>query len=258
MAGLAENLYVSLGFGMALGGAAAVLLQMGLLIPHLDIIARPYAWALPAVAALVAVVAFIGGGLTSGFDAAHPWPNEVVYGLDASSGQAYWIAFADPDEWTAQYLGTQQAGTINEFYPRAQCDFPKAPAPVLDLPGPEVQLLSDSTQGTTRTLLLRVTSPRGAEFMYFNVVSPPTVTLGIGGYRIEGWRRLNLSAPPAGGFEVTVEIPSGGPVQILVVDRAMGLPALPGFTPSPRPANMMQSPDPDGDSTMVSRSYTFP
>ena len=256
--GLAASLYSSLGFGMALGGAAVVLLLMGLLVPHFEIIARPRAWALPAAAALVGVGAFIGGGMTAGFDAAHPWPNEVVYGLDASAGKAYWIGFADPDDWTMQYLGKQEHGTIDEFYPRAQGDFPKASAPALDLPGPEVQVLADSTQGTVRTLQLRVTSPRGAEFVYFNVVSPLTVTLGIGGYRVEGRSRLHLSAPPAEGFEVTVEVPAGSPVQILVVDRAMGLPALPGFSPSPRPANMMQSPDPDGDSTMVSRSYTFP
>lgn len=256
--GLAASLYSSLGFGMALGGAAVVLLLMGLLIPHLEIIARPYAWALPGIAAIVAAVTFIGGGLTASFDAAHPWPNEVVYGLDASTGKAYWIGFSDPDEWTVQYLGRQEHGTINEFYPRAQGDFPKAPAPALDLPGPEVQLLADGTQGTTRTLQLRVTSPRGAEFMYFNVVSPLTVTLGIGGYRVEGRSRLNLSAPPPEGFAVTVEVAAGSPVQILVVDRAIGLPALPGFNPSPRPASMMQAPDPDGDSTMVSRNYTFP
>jgi hypothetical protein len=49
----------------------------------------------------------IGGSLTAAPDAANPQPDSLSYALNADTHQALWISEdAEPDAWTAQFLGT--------------------------------------------------------------------------------------------------------------------------------------------------------
>ena len=136
-------------------------LMLGLFIPHFDLFARPYRWALPAVAGFVAVTALIAGSLTATPDATNPQADSIFYALNADTGQALWISEdSQPDVWTSQFLGTAfKRGKLPELFPHLSNEFLSAPAPVLDLAAPQVNLLSDRSTGGTRTLHLHITTP---------------------------------------------------------------------------------------------------
>ena len=107
--------------GMALAGAAGfitVLLALALL-PIVDLLhpeaggqrgldairaGRRAAW--PFLVAVVAIVVFAGVGLrVDRFTPARPAPTELMYALDADTGQARWLSTeSSPQKWTAQYV----------------------------------------------------------------------------------------------------------------------------------------------------------
>ena len=66
------------------------MLLLGLLIPHLDLIARANRWALPGAAAALGLGLLLVGTFTAGFDARHPNPNSILYALNADTGKAIW------------------------------------------------------------------------------------------------------------------------------------------------------------------------
>ena len=55
--------------------AAAIVLMLGLLIPHLDLIARAGRWVLAVGTAALALGLLLAGSLSAGFDARHPQPD---------------------------------------------------------------------------------------------------------------------------------------------------------------------------------------
>jgi len=90
--------YLTLGTDLMIVPVLAMALLLGLFIPHFDLFARPYRWALPATAGLVAAAALITGSLTAVPDAASPQADSIFYELNADTGQALWISEdAQPD-----------------------------------------------------------------------------------------------------------------------------------------------------------------
>jgi hypothetical protein len=68
--------------------------------------------------------------------------------------------------------------------------------------------------------------------------------------------------PPAGGFDLAVEVVAPGNVQVFVRDYAYGLPQIPGFTYHPRPADRMPRareflPKNKTDTVLVTKSFVF-
>ena len=89
--------------------ALAIGLLLGLLIPHLDLVAKPNRWVLPGAAAALGLGLLLVGSLTAGFDARHPRPNSILYALNADTQQAIWESGDEaPDAWTAQFLGSRR------------------------------------------------------------------------------------------------------------------------------------------------------
>jgi DMSO/TMAO reductase YedYZ heme-binding membrane subunit len=89
--------YLTLGTDLIIVPVLVMGLMLGLFIPHLDLFARPYRWALPVTAGLVTVAALIAGSLTVGPDAINPQADSIFYALDADTGQALWISEDQPD-----------------------------------------------------------------------------------------------------------------------------------------------------------------
>src|SRR5918999_3237316 len=54
--------------------ALVIVLMLGLLIPHLDLVARPNRWVLPGAAAALGLGLLLTGTLTAGFHAGQPKP----------------------------------------------------------------------------------------------------------------------------------------------------------------------------------------
>jgi hypothetical protein len=64
-------------------------------------------------------------------------------------------------------------------------------------------------------------------------------------------------APPAEGFDLTVESPGLSSLTLRVLDHTFGLPTLPGFSYTPRPAWIIPDLDWVNDSTIVAKTFSF-
>ena len=248
--------------------ALSIVLMMGLLIPHLDLIAKPNRWVLPGVAAALGLGLLAVGFLTAGFDARHPRPNSILYALNADTEKAIWQSGDETqDAWTAQFLGADAAEGSVADYLGVEADGLHNEAPTVELATPRIELLDDSTRDGVRTLRMRVTAPPKANVA---VVEAEAQVVGadVNGerlpettQRIPAWT-LNYWDPPAEGVDLTLEIKGGEPLILTARAGTPGLPAIPGKTYRVRPPDMMpiawNSPLIEQDSsTVVSKSFTF-
>ena len=242
--------------------AVVITLLLGLLIPHLDLIARPNRWILPSAAALIGLGLLLISTLTADFDATHPRPNSILYALNADTRSAVWASYdASVDEWTSQFLGPNAAkGSVTDHLPSASQPLLHSQAPPIALPGPTVRLLDDGMKGGVRTLRARVTGPPGASLL---AIATHAQIRGatVDGVRVpdiseedKGEAAWNLTywSPPADGFELVLTIADGQRATLTATAGTPELPAIPGSAHRERPPHMMPITE---DMTMVSRSF---
>jgi hypothetical protein len=271
---LLEGFFEGLGFTQIgaplLGLAFAVFLFF--LTPLFDLWFAAERW-LPGVALLMAPGLFVWGAATTKYSADHPKPSMMAYTLDADSGTAEWASSAARmDPWTAQFVGQAPvrealAGFFPEWIP---WQFAVASTGTIDLAAPKAELVENTADANSRTLRLRISSPRHARTLTMYTPSAQVLEASINGHALGSpaearwnksgqWRIdfVNPSSPmfADNGLELNLKVQGAGPVKLVIVDRTMGLPTLPGFTPPPRPADSM--PQHMGDSTMVRRSFVF-
>ncbi|MEJ3750375.1 M28 family peptidase, partial [Actinomycetes bacterium KLBMP 9797] len=237
--------------GLALGGVAALFaILLGLAtLPILELIwpeaggqramtamrARRRA-AYPALAAFLAALALAGAGLRADrFDAAYPAPSQLMYALDAGTGQALWLSEeASPQDWTAQYVSARRS--VGAQFPLfGSTPLSTGPAPAAALPAPALDVLSSSTVGDQRTLRLRLRLRRPVRLVALHV---DAATAAVASARVAGtpapvspageWAfGLVFHAPPAEGVELELVLrPTTGPVRFRVTDASDGLSRL--------------------------------
>jgi len=159
------------GFEAGLADKFAILvLLLGLLAPQLSVVGQAVRrrW-LTAAATLLAVLIGVGlllaGNAASGYDAAHPRPDTLFYYLNTDSGEANWATLdLELDQWTKQLLsGDTENRTLDDLLSGGgSTKVLTSPAQVAPLQPPELELLGQEANGTTRTLRLHLSSPRGA------------------------------------------------------------------------------------------------
>ncbi|MCW3842308.1 M28 family peptidase [Micromonospora yasonensis] len=269
--------------GMAMGGVAAlfaVLLGLAAL-PVVDLL-HPQAGgqrglialrarrlgAVPASAAALAAVVLAGVGLAvDRFDATHPVPTHLMYGLDADTGKAMWISHeAEPQPWTSRYVN--ETGSVSHFFPAlGDEEIRIGDAPAVQLPPPTVTVLSDATAGTERTLRVRVTPQRPVRLLSLHVepdsatvirASAAGVPLKIKPTPPGSWWGFGLvfHAPPPEGVEVTLTLrPKTSKVVLRAMDGSDGLDQLPGFRPRPSDVGIVGSHS--SEMLAVAKTYTF-
>ena len=251
--------------------ALLLVLLLGLLVPHLALVARPNKWVLPGASVLVAVVLLLIGIVRPDFDAARPKPNSLFYGLDANAGTAIWGSFdARPDEWTARFLSPHPENRpLPVFFSSTSVPYLQTAAAVAPLEAPNVELLDDKSNDGVRTLHLHLTSPRRANVLTFFLDSKVKVlratvngklidsdnTPALNSFR-NNWV-LRYYGPPAEGVYVNVEVKTSEPLKVRLLDLSYGLPQLPGAPATDRPAYMIPASMSSNHSTLVSRSFTF-
>lgn len=251
---------------------ALVVLLLGLLIPHLDLITAANKWSLAMVSMLIFVGCVVAGSLASGNDANHPKLDSIFYGLNADSGTAVW-ASADrkADEWTSQFFTADAAdGVLPEFFStNSTGKYLKSPAPVEALAAPNIEVVEDGSQDGVRTLRLRITSPRHANLLSLYVDSKAEVLRAtVNGRPVDGKQTSTASkraqhwslryySVPTDGVEVLAEIKTAEPLKLRVVDQSYGLPVLQGKSLRARPDDTIPAPISITDSTFVSKSFTF-
>ncbi len=271
LAPIIDQLFVALTIAAAGIIILFEVLLLGLLLPHLDVLARAGRWFLPGACALIAAGLILCGLLNAGFDRLHPKADNVFYALDADTGTAMWGSLDQkPDEWTAQFFGTgAEKGTFADFFPLVKRTFLKGSATPSALPPPQVVLLDDRTQQGIRTLQLRITSPRGGALLSVYVdASTEVVASSINGKPIKlddtgagngskGAWGMNYYGFPQEGAELILSFKTDQPVKLRVDDRTYGLPYLAEKPVAGRPEYMIPTPSTLSDVTLVSKSYTF-
>jgi hypothetical protein len=268
---LTPAVIVMLNFAPYIGASIFfVALLLGTLTPQLDLLMRtsirPRQWWLPAVALLVCVGFLVAGSLTAGFDAAHPRPNAMAYLLNADAGQATWFSPGTrTDAWTAQFFSAEtppERGKVGELFPLARSgEFPliiQGGAPTVALDAPQVEVIEDGVAGGVRTLRLRLSSPREAPIMFFDVEPRAAVrAIVIDGQRIDvSESEQNLwsmthNTVPSEGIEITLEVEPSQPLTLQVSDNSRELPDILGTTFQPRANDMMPFPNFDYGTVVV-------
>ena len=261
------------GFGLDGIWVVAVLLVLllGLLLPHLALVARPNKWVLPGAFVVVSVVLIVIALVRPDFDAAHPKPDSLFYGLDANTGTAIWGSFdAKPDEWTARFLSPHpESRPLPAFFSSTTVPYLQTTAPIAPLVAPNVELLDDKSNNGVRTLHFRLTSPRRANVLTLFLDSTVKVLRAtVNGKLIDSdntpalksftknWV-LRYYGPPAEGVDVNVEVKTSEPLKVRLLDLTYGLPQLPGAPATDRPAYLIPASMSSNHSTLVSKSFTF-
>jgi hypothetical protein len=267
---LLKGFYTALGFtsmGTPLLSCTFGVLFL-LLLPFLEPALESGGRLIPLAALATAIVLCIVAAKTTRYSSAHPKPSLLAYTLDADTGKARWSSSVRRvDRWTAQYLGNTPArGKLPDFYPVwYPIDFFQHDAPVLPLAPPHAELLENTSDGATRTLQLRVTTPRRGRTIHIGLPGAEVLDARVNGrdlgkpsearWHQAGQWGFDYANPPAEGIEVQLHVEGTGQVTVVLVDRSIGLPSIPGENFRPRPSDSM--PIHSGDQTMVRRSFVF-
>jgi peptidase M28-like protein len=185
-----------------------------------------------------------------------PVGNAVSYAVDAMAKRAYWVsADASSDAYTRQFLGERpELGRPPAF----ASDGPllMQQAPFAELPAPKLELVSDGWSEGERSIVLRLSSPRGArslrlweeggvpfEHFRFDERQPVSIVrfspeLDVTLFRLlsgldgQGRWSIMLFALPPDGSLLTLSTQHEGALELRAFDRSEGLAARPvGLTP---------------------------
>ncbi len=285
---------LTLAMGLSRLGSLAIAITAALLLwllaPLLTGPRPTRRWFLAGVALLAALI-FLGWGVaTVRYDGRRPRPESILYAMDADSGIARWVSISStpqgqhdpvPDEWRRQYLSsTPETLYTAEFMPQWGAQrFLTRQAPPLSLIPPEATLVEETKSGTTRILRLRITSLRHARMAVVQVPNVPVLDSHVNGKQFSAPLRLVqktgeaqtsgvqlgsqvkyqwmvlFAGLPQSGFEITLEIPAGPPLQLKVIDYLEGLPVIPGQQFDARPDSVTQKHI--ADMTIVSKMFQF-
>ncbi len=267
---LMNGLFTALGFNSMGTPPLSLSLALCLILvsPLWELLLASTGKLVPVTALLAAVCLSVAGAWTTHYDSAHPKPSMLAYALDADSGKALWTSSASRlDPWTEQYVSTSPSrGKLSDFYPEwFPIEFLQHSAPALALPPPQATLLKNSVIDGTRTLHLRVVSPRHASLIHVGLAQAEVLNASVNGHDLGSpsearWRQpgrwsLDFTNLPADGIDLQLRVQGAGPVSLVLVDRSSGLPSIPGANLPPRPPDSM--PIHSGDQTMVRRSFVF-
>ncbi len=247
----------------------AVWFAGGLLVLSIAVVRRATGQWLSLGLAAVGLVVLMAVGSTVAYNATHPRFNSLYYRQSATD-VARWETPDRRDGWIEEAIGAEPAfTTLTSYFPGLGSEFmASAPAPALGLEGPRAEVLEDVVTGGTRSVRLRVWSPRGAACVSVLVES----VVGALSAQVEGqalrpgdttildrtavrWR-LDYYAPPEDGFTLSLRFAAGPALKLRLVDATYGVPgAVAGELPA-RPEGVL--PGGGGDGTLVESTLELP
>jgi len=211
-----------------------------------------------------ACLLFVYSAASTHYSPAHPMPSMMKYALDADTGKALWASSADrTDPWIKQYVGTSPVReNLKGFYAASlPTEFFVHDAPAIPLAPPRVELLKNSATPDSRTLRLHITSPRNARTISVEVPDSPILEGSVDDRKISArwnengnWAFEFANVSPQ-GIELNLHAKGTGRIRLVVVDRSVGLPEIPGAALPPRPLESV--PQDSGDETLVRRVFVF-
>jgi Peptidase family M28 len=189
----------------------------------------------------------------------HPHQLNLTLIEDADRGTA---RFAAPDLTPALRSRASWSTKREALYPWSPSTPLTATAAGVNLPPPDIQLVSEKPNGAGRTLTFRIQSNRGASRVGLALHSDSPVTgIVVDGWRVEreaarpgsryrkGWTRINVTKPPPTASTIEVTLGGNAPFE------AYGLDISPGLGPTGvaliAARNEGAVPAHEGDSTIV-------
>jgi hypothetical protein len=271
------TLLILAGFGFVMAGTALGLGREGaialavttslitwLLLPVIDQAVPPNRrWAglyFFAPAALIVIIA-LGVARPS---AEHPTPTALTYSENTQNADAWLGSAGRPDDWTRRALRT-----LNPSPAWVVAGSPYGGQSVghevtrVGLTGPTVDLVSDTTVGADRRVVLRVKAPANAQSVVMRVTGARVLATTIDGRVMDTSRFRRQSAQwamqywavPDSGALIGLSVASGRVIDFDVASRVSGLPAIAGVTIPPRPSDVVAAQD--GDVSVVYRHARF-
>lgn len=201
-----------------------------LLLPVWDFAIRGLGVRLISALAGLALVLYITALALGGPSRDRPEWSCLSYGLDLDTQTACWISNdAKPHACNGEcFPAPLVRDTIQEFIPWDTAQYLKAPAPVLDFPGPSLELVRDEKQDGVRELTLFIWSTREAPVVTLHsedaILSATIMGVKVEG-RKNGWWRTIHTLPPEGA-EVMLRVAPDSALKLQVVERFYGLPAI--------------------------------
>jgi multisubunit Na+/H+ antiporter MnhB subunit len=199
----------------------------------------PLRWSLAMAGVLMTVL--LGAGIWHGhYSDLQPRPSNAFYALDADTNAAFWVTRQRRlDLWTTAILGPsakrEKFRAISSWLGGEE-SFWKAPAPVLPLPLPQLELLHAGCTNDTRVFDLKVTSLRGASAILLQFQSDRDTAIiqldGVEPHEVERQpeverrsRFVDVRGLPTEGMTVRVRIRGCGKLLARLVERSQDLTA---------------------------------
>jgi len=250
----------------AIAAGALVSLLAWLLGPQMEALGGQR-WSAAGLALVATVFVTAIGMATIRSSPAHPTPSIIAYALDADSTSA-WLTVRGPTARavTAGRSLVTPPAWLGRLTGRGPSVVYMAASRV-PTPPPTASVLSDSTSGSERRLVIGVVAPAATETLDMRALGTPVVRASIDGRPIDtsryrrgsssGWS-LQYSAPPPTGIRLGLTVPAGSRVSLDLLTRAPNVPPLETLHLAPLPPRL-----PDvvtvqtGDITLVHRTVTF-
>ena len=228
--------------------AVAIVIVFGaIILPQFGLACSRSGWRFPALAGASGLVCLAAAWGANGFSPSQPRENGVCYALDLDDHNANWVSGDKAiDSWTSQFFKSNERGTLGKFFPGRRTAYLKAPAPVVDLQGPQVDTLEDAVASGVRTLRLRVTSPRKVPEMELTLSGPERIlSVTVDGRAIESAQRdmtLHFDVfPRSGSVELTVKATPDNPLSVRIKETSHAL--AEALKVRPRPSDMIRRPN---------------
>lgn len=228
-----------LAMSLELAGGLAVIAAAGffLCLPLLHSLEAPNRWWAPLTFAIAAVGCVGTGILTRGPSADAPAPSTLVYAYEHGADSALWatapteglpgVSASSPSPgtaWVLERVGSGFDATARlEAFGYREDPVPVAPARVLLVEPPSIEVVTDTLLGDARRAVVHVRSRLGAEMLGFELAGQTRLTSVNGQVvsNVDDLRWIDHWGVPDSAVVLELTLPPGAPMELFVVEHLL-------------------------------------
>ena len=220
--------------------------------------------------AMVGIILIIFGLATVEHTESDPVPSNLFWAMDIDKNEAFWASSdAKLNDWNESIFseGAKKV-SIPDFFPMTRRTFYQQKSESVNLSAPEVETLSDTTNGDTRIIKLRIKSTREAPIINLILESEgEVVECFVEGekvsdesfpefLRVTPWE-TRIQGVPSEGVNISLKLKlKESPLKIRVVEQSYGLPESNKLKIYDRPEKFV-SVLPFGNSTFTTKTFVI-